>query len=222
MKFRIIMAMLLAALLAVPAKGQESEPQHWAPTLGARAAMEVTVPSGGRNFYRTGAGLTAGVTIYMPLPRNFYFEPGVLMSYTAMTAKDLVSFDDEYYYEGAANVYSLRIPLMFGYSYMPTALWRFDFATGPWLNINLSARQRLNPNFSAPKIVPDRTVNLFRHGWKRVDALWGIALSATFADHYTIGITAGVAFTPLARYGDRDKKIRIHRNTIALSLGYNF
>jgi len=51
---------------------------------------------------------------------------------------------------------------------------------------------------------------------------WGIRLSVTFAQHYFIGINTGVAFTPFAKFGDRDKKIRIYRNTIAVTLGYNF
>lgn len=184
--------------------------------------MEVSVPSGGRNFYKTGAGFNAGLVLRMPMPRGFFFEPGLLFSYSAMTAKDLVSFDNEYFYEGAANLYTLRIPLMFGFSYSVNELWDLRFSTGPWINVNLSARQRLEPNFAAPEIVPDKSINLFKHGWKRVDALWGLRLSATFADHYTVGITAGVAFTPLARYGNHDKKVRIHRNSIAISLGYNF
>ena len=95
-------------------------------------------------------------------------------------------------------------------------------STGPWLNINLSARQNLLPNMEAPVAVPAQKANLFDQGWKRFDAQWGLKLSFTFAESYFVGITTGVAFTPLASFGDKDKKIRIHRNTIAISLGYNF
>ena len=56
----------------------------------------------------------------------------------------------------------------------------------------------------------------------RVDAQWGFSLNFRFAQSYYVGITGGVAFTPLASFGNKDKKIRIHRNTVAISLGYNF
>ena len=213
---------ICATLVLLAASLTMNAGEKWQPTLGARLGMDLSIPSGAHNFYKTGAGVNAGVICKMPLPRNFYFEPGLSFVYTAMTAKDLVSFDNEYFYEGAANVYTLSVPLNFGYSFDVNGNMSLDVFTGPRLNINLSARQDLDPNFAAPEPVPDRTINLFDHGWKRVDASWGFGLSATFAEHYYIGITAGVAFTPLADYGDRDKKIRVHRNTVALSLGYNF
>lgn len=192
------------------------------PVFGARLGMDVGFPSGATSVYKTGAGFSVGGVIRWELPRNFFIEPGLMFSFMAMTAKEPVSFDDEWFYQDAAKYYGLRIPLMAGYSFGVAPQTRLSLSTGPYMNINLSARQSLTPNMAAPDPLPDRTVNLFQHGWKRVDAGWGIRLSVTFAESYYVGITGGVSFTPLAVYGNKDKKIRIHRNTVAISLGYNF
>lgn len=191
---------------------------EWAPVAGVRAGMEISVPSGGRNIYKTGAGLNVGVVVQLPLKQNFYFEPGAYFDFMSMTAKDLVSFDDEYFYEGAANVYSVRLPFDFGYTLSVSDICNLDFSTGPAVDINISARQNLDPNFSAPEIVPDRTINLFDHGWKRVDAKWGFGIGATFSEHYMVGITAHVALSPIASINHR----HIYRNSFAIILGYNF
>jgi len=172
--------------------------------LGVRTSMEVTIPSGGRGFYGNGAGFTAGVSYTVPLAGNFSFDPELLFVYSTMSDKSEVMVDD-HYYNGAARTFGLRVPLMFSYNFSLHRNVTMAVSTGPWLNINLSARQNLLPNMEAPVAVQ-----------------WGLKLSFTFAESYFVGITTGVAFTPLASFGDKDKKIRIHRNTIAISLGYNF
>lgn len=189
--------------------------------LGVRTSMEVTIPSGGRGYYGNGAGFTAGVSYTMPLTGNFSFDPELLFVYNTMSNKSEVMIDDRYY-NGAARSFGLRIPLMFSYNFSLHPNVTMAVSTGPWLNINLSAKQNVLPNMETPVPVPAQKANLFDQGWKRVDAQWGLKLSFTFAKSYFVGITTGVAFTPLASFGDKDKKIRIHRNTIAISLGYNF
>ena len=206
--------------LASASAAQAHEP--WSPVLGVRAGMEVSMPAGARNMYKTGAGLNVGLTVRMPLARHFFFEPSAYFDFMSMTAKDLISFDEEYLYEGAANLYSLRLPMNFGYSLSLDDNWVLDISTGPAVNFNISARQNLDPNFGAPEIVPDRTIDLFDHGWKRVDVKWGFGISATFAEHYMIGLTADIAVSPLASFDTTSGKIRIHRNSVALMLGYNF
>ena len=217
MKFRYILLTILTAICAASADAQTS-----ASTFGVRADMELTFPSGGRSYYQTGAGLVIGPVARIPLSQTFSIEPGVMFTFTALTAQDLVSFNDDYYYDSAANLYGIRVPILLSYTRAISENADFSVATGPQFNINISARQRLQPNFAAPLPEPRRTIDLFSHGWKRFDAQWNLRLSVTFAKQYYIGITTGVAFTPLAKFGDKDKKIRIYRNTIALSLGYNF
>ncbi len=36
--------------------------------------------------------------------------------------------------------------------------------------------------------------------------MWGFGLSFNIADNYQIGISGGVGITPLAKFGNRDKK----------------
>lgn len=217
MKTKLTIALLLLSLAVPVVKARVPTPE-----LGVRLSMELGFPSGGYSCYKTGAGLTVGPTVKFPMSRGFFFESSLLFSYTGFSSKYLVEFDDRYLYEGSANLYTLRIPLEFGYDYRLGDSWLMSFATGPWLNFNIRARQALSPNFQAPVIEPEHKISLFDYGWKRVDAQWGIRLSVTFAEHYYVGITTGVAFTPLAKFGNRDKKIRIYRNTIGISLGYNF
>ena len=217
MKFRYILLTILTALCGATGLARTT-----ASTFGVRADMELTFPSGGHDYYQTGAGLVIGPVARIPLSSKFSIEPGVMFNYTALSAQNLVSFNDDYYYDSAANLYGIRVPLLVSYTRAISENADFSVATGPQFNINISARQRLQPNFDAPVPEPRRTIDLFNHGWKRFDAQWNLRLSVTFAKQYYLGITTGVAFTPLAKFGDKDKKIRIYRNTIALSLGYNF
>lgn len=215
MRSKILILCILATLCGIQAKAQIK------PAFGARLSMEVTVPGGGTSYYKTGSGFTVGGVMKLELPKNFYFEPGLLFYYTSMSSKDLITFD-QFYYQGGVKEYGIRLPLNFGYTLEASDQWSVDFYTGPWINFNINATQNLDPNFSTPDPVPDKTVNMMKHGWKRVDAMWGFGLSFTFAENYHIGISGGVGFTPLAKFGNRDKKVRIHRNIVAISLGYNF
>ncbi|MDE6207051.1 MAG: PorT family protein [Muribaculaceae bacterium] len=193
-----------------------------AQTWGVRTSMDVTFPSGGTKLYDTGAGLSIGGVASFDLPRNFYVEPSLYFSYTGFSSKGLAEFDDQSYLDGTARLYSLRVPVYVGWHHDISPLMQLGIATGPYVNVNLSARQGLQANFDAAVPLPDKTVDLFKHGWKRVDAGWGISLSMTFAQAYYVGLSTGVSFTPLASYGNRDKKVRIHRHVLAVSLGYNF
>ena len=189
--------------------------------LGVRTAMEVTIPSGGHNIYDNGAGFTVGAVYDIPIYRAWSFEPGAMFFYNTMTCRNPTQIGD-YFYDGAPRNMGIRLPLMMQYSYTIAPGMDLTFGTGPWLNFSFYARQTIQPNLSAPVAVPDKRINLFNFGWKHFDAQWGFRLSMTFASSYYVGITDGVAFTPLASYGMKDKRIRVHRNTIALSLGYNF
>lgn len=211
---RYIMVMAAAAATAA-ASAQMPE------GLGVQTAMEITVPSGARSIYGNSAGFTVGLDYKLPLNKQFSFEPSVLFFYNTMSLKESYQIDG-YYYQGASRNMGIRIPLMAQYTLPLLENLDMTFATGPWLNFNISARQNTLPNLAAPVTVPDRHINLFNHGWKRFDAQWGFKLYFTFAGSYRVGISGGVAFTPLASFGDKDKKIRVHRNTVAISLGYVF
>lgn len=189
--------------------------------LGVRTAMEISVPSGGREVYGNGAGFTVGLTYNLPLTKRLAFNPELLYYYSTMSYRSDMTIDD-YQYQGNARSMGLRLPLMLSYTLPVFENLDVTFATGPWLNFNLYARQNILPNLAAPVPVPDKRINLFDHGWRHFDAQWGFKLYVTFAKSYFVGITGGVSFTPLASFGMKDKRIRVHRNTVAISLGYNF
>lgn len=215
MRLKILILCLLAAIAPMTAG------EHPKPAFGVTAAFELMVPSGATSYFNIGTTFLLGGTVRVPIKNSFFFEPGLLFAYTAMDGKDAIPIDDSLYY-GDAKEYGLRLPLKVGYAFQAGDNWIIEIYTGPWINFNLRARQTLDPNFSAPVPVPDKTINLMKHGWKRVDAMWGLALSATFAKSYRIGLCAGAGITPLAKFGNRDRKIKVHRIAIGISLGYIF
>ncbi|MDE5629879.1 MAG: PorT family protein [Muribaculaceae bacterium] len=213
----LILLMCSAGLAAA-----ETPVENPAPVYGVRLAMDVSFPSGASSVYKTGSGFSLGGVAQFPLSNGFYIEPGLLFQYIGMDSKDMVKFNDNYYYEGSAKFYGLRIPVNFGYNFTLSPNLTLGVYTGPELLVALSAKQGVLPNMALPEPMPAQTINLLHNGWKRVSGLWGIGLSLTFAKSYYIGLSAGVNFTPLASFGDKDKKIRIHRSAIAIALGYNF
>lgn len=214
---KLLISILCVAFAVCTLSAQEQKV-----TWGARLSMDVSFPTADKNPYKVGSGFSAGAVANIILPKRFFFEPGLMFYYTAMSSRSLITFDDNYFYEGSAKIYGFRIPLAVGYNFDVADRWRMSVSTGPYLNVNISAQQNLDPNLSAPVPVPDKKISLFDHGWRHVDAGWHISLSTTFAESYYVGITGGVNFTPLASYGNHDKKIRIYRNTVAVTLGYNF
>lgn len=189
-----------------------------AQNFGVRVGMEVTFPSGATSIYKTGAGVNAGITYRVPFARQFFFEPGVYFSYLGMNSEDVVEFDKDYYYWGAANVYGIRVPLNVGYRINAGSFVDVDIFTGPWLNVNVSARQGLLPNFSNPIIEPKNKINLFNHGWRHVDAQWGFGANVVLSHTYTIGLWGAVAMTPTARMHGNS----MMRSALLVTLGYNF
>ncbi|MDE6120792.1 MAG: outer membrane beta-barrel protein [Muribaculaceae bacterium] len=209
--------LLSIALLAAGTAFAEGDSSYF----GVRAGMEVTIPASSANIYTTGAGFHVGGIYHYAAWRNVFIEPGVMFFYNTMSNRNPVEVGD-FMFDGVARFYGLRVPLMAGYTFSAGENLQIGVATGPVMNINLSGRQEFDPNFGAPLPVPESTVNLMKHGSRRVDALWGLRLSFTFSQNYYIGIDGEVAFTPLAKFGNGDKKVRVHRNSIAVTLGYNF
>ncbi len=218
MPFRNIIA--AAALCAVSITSVSAQ-SSYKPVFGARVSMDITTPGKGDNSFSTGSGFSVGGIVRLPVYRNFYFEPGVSYFLNTMGINNLLH-EDGYYYEGSARTSGIRIPLNFGYTFNLLDNLDLGVYTGPWLNINLSAREHVSPNLGTPDPVPSFNNNLFSKGWKRFDAQWGLGLTMTFRKHYLIGLSGGVSITPLAQYGNKDKKVRIHRNIVAIALGYDF
>lgn len=214
---RIILTLITVAAAATAATAQGPDI-----TYGARAGFEITMPGGSHNLYDTGSGFQAGAIARIGLPKNFYVEPGLYFYYTSMDARFLTAVDGDDLYRGQAKTYGLRIPVNVGYSLDFDDLWTLNMSTGPYMNINLRARQNYEPNFGAAERVPRGSTNLFDHGWRHVEAGWGVGVSVTYAGHYEVGVSAGFNFTPMAKIAGGEKDYKVHRNMIAITLGYNF
>lgn len=204
---------LMSVMLPAAASGQTR--------FGARLSYDVTFPVNSNNIYSAGSGFTVGGVANIPLKRSFFVEPGLMFRYASMPSKNLTLFDHELY-DGSARIYTIHIPVSMGYTFDVSDNMSIAVSTGPYLNVNVAAKQKFDPNFGAPVHVPNAKISLFDHGWKHVDGGWNIKLSTTFADSYYVGIGGDISFTPLAKFGDRDKKIRIYRSSVSVILGYNF
>lgn len=194
---------------------------QFTPSLGVRLSMELSTPSGATSYFKTGSGFTAGIVSRFSLPAKLFVEPGILFVYSAMTDKNPIPLGD-FMYQGSVKQYGIRVPINVGYRIFPNESFNIDVYTGPWINFNIASKQTLDPNFSAPTPVPTSSIDLMKYGWRRVDTQWGFGLGFTFAEKYHVGVSGGIGMTPLARFGNKDKKIRIHRNVVALTMGYNF
>lgn len=209
---KLILSLLLAATAAFGASAQSIG------QLGARLSMTVTNPAGKHNNLSTGAGFDVGVIYQLPLIKKFYIEPGIMFQYTGMSTKDPVEVDSHFFDANVKN-FGIGIPVNFGYNFSLLPNLRLSAFTGPRFNFNISAKQTYSPNFDVPA---PNSISLFDLGWKRFDMQWGFGVGFTIANDYYVGITGDVAVTPLAKYGNKHKSINVYRNTLAITLGYNF
>lgn len=217
MKTRFTIAAVLLSMAASAAWSQSARPARG---VGLDLGFELAIPSGSHGQWHPGSGAALTASYTLPLGAACWYALPALGVYYNTLGNDYFRADDAIY-DGTIKNMGLRIPLMVGYRMQPSATVALDIATGPWLNVNLWSRQYGMPDPGAPVAVP-RSVNLLRHGFRHVEALWGLRLSATFSDHYVVGITASTAFSPMAKYGNRDNKIKVYRSTISLALGYKF
>lgn len=216
-RFIIIAAACIALGVQAQEPAAEQLSRHY---LGAGASFDVNIPSGSRGQWTTGSGVTAGVDYAYLFNPHFFGATGLKLYYRTMGINsDMVGND---LYEATAKNIGLRIPFMVGYTTPVSDNVAMSVATGPELDVNLYARQGVMPDFSNGVAVSTGSVNMFKHGFKHVDALWGITLGFTFAEHYYVGVSGDVAFTPLASYGNGDKQIKVRGNSVAVKMCYIF
>lgn len=216
--FILTTAATAAAQSPVILPTDEITPPEFKLEWGVRLSMDVTVPSDGFGEYEHGAGVTGGVALAVPVYKGLYVEPGVLLFYNTMGVGNYVI--DDLPYDGSVRNFGVRIPLNLGYRFNINDNISLSLTTGPWFNFNISARQYANPNFEGP--MPKTSKNLFDYGWHRFDAQWGFGVQATFSGRYIVGISGGVGTKALAARTADGHKMRMHRNTFTVTLGYNF
>lgn len=207
-------------LLAAPAVLNAQEPKRIPVGFEARLAFDVTSNTGAKPFYDTGAGLTVGGLVNFGLPRNFYFEPGLLFYYTAWSI-DNDRLEALKLYSGSAKNFGVRIPFNFGYTVPLLDNLTLQAYTGPWLNVNITAKQSMSPAPGSP-YEKYYNSNLFKDGFKRVDAQWGFGLKLTWSEHYVVGVSFGVSMTPARKFTSLHHEMTQRRNSFQVNLGYKF
>lgn len=219
-QFAVIL--LTAATFAFSAGARTLPDSLQRSSFSAGASFDVNIPSGSHGLWTTGSGVTAGVDYAYRFTPKWFIATGLKGYYRTFGTEFMIEHNSVF--EGTVRNIGLRVPLMAGYSVPLTPQIGMSIATGPVLEVNLYARETAMPDFTAggSQIVAGTTVDMFKRGFKRVNAIWGIALGFTFAEHYYVGLAGGVAFTPLANYGNHDNKLRIKGNSIAVKLSYTF
>lgn len=210
---------ILTIICLIPTQELNAQKRSY---FGTRVSFDLSIPRKGWGLYKTGSGLQGGVIYNYSFNNHVFIEPGIELVYTTMGIKDIV--EDDKYYEGSARNLSFRIPVNIGYRWMITPDFQLAAMTGPWLNISLMAREYLTPNFEGP--IKKGSFDLFdTSGWKRVDLQWGIGLCVSYMHKYTLEFQFGYGLTPLAtgiHEREGGEKHTLHRNTFAITLGYNF
>lgn len=186
--------------------------------FGVRLSFDVTHAAGDNEGLNNGSGFTLSGVYNLPLSGKIYFEPGVGVFYNTMGIRP-VEFD-EGLYDGSIRNFGVKVPLNIGYRFELFEGLDVAAFTGPWFNVNFVARAQLQPNFEGP--APSHSTSLFDDGWRRFDAQWGFGIMATYARQYYIGISGGIGMTPMASFDSNGARQRLRRNTVSITLGYNF
>ncbi len=187
--------------------------------FGVRLSFDVTHATGTDDGLNNGSGFTVAGVYNFPLTSKVYLEPGVGVFYNTMGIRP-VEFD-EGLYDGSISNFGVKVPINVGYR--AEIFENLDLAlfTGPWFNVSCTAKAGLQPNFEGP--APSRSTSLFDDGWHRFDAQWGFGLMATYASHYYISVSGGIGMTAMATFCGQDGgKHNLRRNTVSITLGYNF
>lgn len=206
--------LLAAAVAAVPVALQAQSSSYF----GARLSFDVTHPAGCNDGINNGSGFTLTGIYNMRVGQHVYFEPGVGVFYNTMGIRH-VEYRDQLF-DGSVRNFGLRIPLNVGYRFSLFDNFDLSAFTGPWFNVNLSTKAHLQPNFESPD--PVSSPSLFDYGWHRFDMQWGFGIAATYASHYYIAVTGGIGVSSMATFSDLDGKHRLRRNTVSITVGYNF
>ncbi len=226
MKHIFLPLVLMLGCIAPAASAQDIfDSGERAPYLGVRLGLDINCPTkvnfGGfkMDSFKPGAGFEAGAVYNIPLWKNLYFEPGLLLYYSTMHGETTYHLD---YLPGLNGIeickesvrrFGFRIPMRAGYSF------NFEFGsisifTGPRLSIPLVGRYhtkvgKVSHSSSLYKYDAQLPLN-------RVDLGWQFGAGFTY-DRWVFEIsgTAGM----LDMYKGNPS---MHDNSVDLTVGYNF
>lgn len=218
----IFFALVAAAAVTCGASAQSSDytvfnnPDNH-PYFGVRLGVDISNTADATcDSYSSGAGFHIGAVYNMPLYQNLYFEPGLSIFYDTFGQQVTVGADPLGYsvIDGSIRNFGFRIPLTFGYFFDFTDDIRVAPFTGPQFNISLMAKDHWDDN-SADF---GNNYSIFGEGgFKHFDAQWVIGVGVTYKKYFA-SISGGIGMTKA-----RSTSVEhFRRNTVSISIGYNF
>lgn len=202
------------AVMLAPVVMQAQRPAFF----GIRTSFDVTHPAGCNDGINNGSGLTVMGVYNIPIGKNLFIEPGVGIFYNTMGIKPFE--DNNAIYDGSVRNFGIRIPVNIGYRVGLFDNFELAAFTGPWFNINCSTKAHLQADMDMPVTIT--SPSMFEYGWHHFDAQWGFGISATYADKYYLAISGGIGMSAMATFNNHDGIDRMRRNTLSITIGYNF
>lgn len=185
--------------------------------IGVRAGLDISCPGNIKNgafsvdLLNPGAGFDIGAVINVPLWKNLYFEPGLMLNYSTMGYDISVMNDDAELVDASMSnrQLSFRVPFRAGY--------RFDFEpvsvsvfTGPELKIGVYGRDHLSvPGVGSESDGCYNTLN-------RVNLLWQFGAGVS-RGHWVFELSGGVGMLDMYK-----GPASMHQGNVSLTVGYNF
>ncbi len=194
------------------------------PYFGVRAGLDITCPgsvkTGGLavDLYNAGAGFEVGAVYNIPLYKNMYFEPGLMLTYGTM------GVDVELIYEGYDNAdvdwsvrrFGFRVPFRVGYRLDFTDIGVHVF-TGPQLDVGLIGRDHVSINND--RISESENNNLYGDDsiMKRTNVSWTFGAGVSFARNWQAEVCGAIGILDM-NPGDASYR----QSSVTLAVGYNF
>lgn len=186
---------------------------------GLKASIDAELPSkwhndgGSVDMFRPGYGFTIGGVSNIYLGKNFYFEPGVSLSYSQYKYKDLIVLNghgQEVDKDPKIYKWGVQVPLVFGYA-IDTERFAMNVFTGP----------QLRYAFAGDVVVKDEAVQN-EHDWdlwngqRRFDLSWKIGIGFPI-NNFMVSLEADLGITDLLK---ADMSFR--ENRVGLGVTYYF
>lgn len=163
------------------------------------------------DMYSPGIGFSAGVVSNIWLGSNFYFEPGLALTYSRYSYKDLIIMDDpmKQIMDPKISKWGIQLPLVAGYECDFSDRFAMNIFTGPQLRYGLSGKVD-------PKIDDADDLTDLWNGQRRFDLSWKIGMGVPIND-FIISLEADLGITDLLK-----NDFTFRENRLGLSVSYYF
>lgn len=225
-KLLLTLALAGTALLASAQNIFDSADNHR--FFGVRASYELSCPTDVKfhklkhDILGNSSGFNLGVIYNLPMWKNLYFEPGVNIYYNTYSCDKLTTLEwinedknieVDKVYSASVRQWGVRIPLLLGYGFDLFPDLRISVFTGPELSLGFKSRLQMDLG-----IINGDLPGYGKKGFmNRPDMKWRFGVSATYLDHYVLGISGAAGMCDMWR---GEGKMR--SNLFDITLGYNF